>query len=147
MSQVSQQRGLAELPFSTLGAGFSSPSHRWQDLCQAHRAQGDLVAPNKERLDLLSLVDAHYIPYMSHLGPLASGPSRATPDATCFLNYHLRKWTGIDFMDHRLAPSGVSVLCYADLLGYVLFLNDMHKYTWTYIDIMSLSISSKGNRR
>jgi hypothetical protein len=35
-------------------------------------------------------VDAHYIPYMSHLGPLASGPSRATLDATCFLNYHLR---------------------------------------------------------
>ena len=76
---------------STLDAGFSSLSHRWQDLYQAHRAQGDLVAPKKERLDLTSLVEAHCIPYMNHLGPLANGPSRATPDATCFLNYHLRK--------------------------------------------------------
>lgn len=86
----------------------------------AHRAQSDLVAPNKKRLDLISLVDAHYMPYMSYLDPLANGPSRATPDATCFLSYHLRKWTGIDFMNHRLAPSGVSVICYADLLSYVL---------------------------
>ncbi|CRL23056.1 unnamed protein product [Penicillium camemberti] len=33
MYKVSQQPGLAELPFSTLGDGFPLPSHKFQDLC------------------------------------------------------------------------------------------------------------------
>lgn len=48
--------------------------------------------------------------------------SSYVPDVTCFLNYHLKQRIGIDFVNRQLAPSVVCVLCYADLLGYVLAL-------------------------
>lgn len=48
--------------------------------------------------------------------------SSYVPDATCFLNYHLEQRISINFVNRQLAPSGVFVLCYADLLGYVLAL-------------------------
>jgi hypothetical protein len=80
-------------------------------------------------------VDAHYIPYMSHLGPLASGPSRATRDATCFLNYHLRNglvltlWT----IDSRRMAFQFLVTQTHWVMYFLRRRLGMHKYPWTYI--------------